>query len=164
MNENTSSAVCRYGKRASIFWRRKWNESKGVNRARISPSTNGSTVVKHENFSFWWNHTRSGSPPCVAPVSSSGASLSRYKPPEGSPEGVPFSERRPPAERSEPAVPPSEARLHRGDRAKRGSTEAPPTARRSSGGRHYKKTQKGSTRKPRGTTYCSSANEWDPNS
>ena len=81
------------------------------------------------------------------------------KPPEGSPEGVPFSEassrakralrrakRGRPAERSE--APPSEARLHRGsaERSEAG-------ARRSSGGRHYKKTQKGSTRKPRGTTY-----------
>ena len=75
-----------------------------------------------------------------------------------------------PAERSE-AVPPSEARLHRAKRgsterseappskarlhrAKRGSTEAPPSeARPREGHRHYKKTQKGSTRKPRGTTY-----------
>ena len=40
---------------------------------------------------------------------------------------------------------PSEARLHRG------SAERSEAARRSSGGRHYKKlTQKGSTRKPRG--------------
>ena len=44
-------------------------------------------------------------------------------------------------------VPPSEARLHRG------SAERSEAARRSSGGRYYKKTQKGSTRKPRGTTY-----------
>ena len=96
-------------------------------------------------------------------------------PPEGSPEGVLFSKassraKRGSAERSE-AVPPSEARLHRAKRgsterseappsearlhrAKRGSTERSEAARRrSSGGRHYKKTQKGSTRKPRGTTY-----------
>ena len=77
-----------------------------------------------------------------------------YKPPEGSPEGVPFSEassrakrsdrraKRGSTERSE-AVPPSKARLHRG------SAERSEAARRSSGGRHYKKTQKGSTRKPR---------------
>ena len=75
-----------------------------------------------------------------------------YKPPEGSPEGVPFSEassrarlRRanweaPPAERSRgrPAerseAPPNKARLHRG------SAERSEAAQRSSGGRHYKKT------------------------
>ena len=46
---------------------------------------------------------------------------------------------------------PSEARLRR---AKRGRpAERSEAARSSSGGRHYKKTQKGSTRKPRGTTY-----------
>ena len=100
-------------------------------------------------FSFWWNHTRSpenfkGGSVRYAPVRKG------YKPPEGSPEGVPFSEAStPPAERSE-------ARLRRGSarRAKRGRPAVrSEAARRSSGGRHYKKTQKGSTRKPRGTTY-----------
>ena len=45
-------------------------------------------------------------------------------PPEGSPEGVPFSEASSRAKRgsAEPRSPASEARLHR---AKRGSTEAP---------------------------------------
>ena len=85
------------------------------------------------------------------------APVSWYKPPEGSPEGVPFSEASSraakrgsaagSAERSEAVPPPSEARLHRG------SAERSEAARRSSGGRHYKKTQKGSTRKPRGATY-----------
>ena len=56
---------------------------------------------------------------------------------------------RPPAERSE--APPSAW-------SEAPPSEAPPSetneaAWRSSGGRHYKKTQKGSTRKPRGTTY-----------
>ena len=65
-------------------------------------------------------------------MSSRAPPVSRYKPPEGSPEGVPFSEAsrrakrgRPRAERSE--APPSEARLHQ---AKRGSTEAPPSEAR----------------------------------
>ena len=104
------------------------------------------TPFLFENFSFWWNHTRS-------PENFKGGSVRGCNPPEGSPEGVPFSEassrakRGRPAERSE--APPSEARrLHRGSAER--SREA---ARRSSGGRHYKKTQKGSTRKPRGTTY-----------
>ena len=66
-----------------------------------------------------------------------------YKPPEGSPEGVPFSEASSRAKRGRPA-----------ERSERGSAEPrSEAARRSSGGRHYKKTQKGSTRKPRGTTY-----------
>ena len=50
-------------------------------------------------------------------------------------------------ERSE--APPSEARLHRNT----GGSAERSEGHREVRGRHYKKTQKGSTRKPRGTTY-----------
>ena len=93
-----------------------------------SLSTNHSAGTLEEDskfFSFWWNHTRSpenfkgGS---VRHGSVGHGSVRGCNPPEGSPEGVPFSEassprakRGRPAERSE--APPSEARLRR---AKRG--------------------------------------------
>ena len=138
----------------------------------------GNHTRSPENFKGPGSVSSSGaSLRCVAPVSSSWGCNPSEGSPEGVPfseassrakrgsaerrkrgSGAPPSEarfrraKRGSAERSE-AVPPSEARLHR---AKRGSTEAPPSEarlqaarRRSSGGRHYKKTQKGSTRKPR---------------
>ena len=104
-----------------------------------------------EKLSFWWNHTRSpenfkggsvrhGS---VSYGSVRHAPVRRYKPPEGSPEGVPFSEA---SSRAKREAPPRlhPVGLHRGSGPREGHREV--------GGR-YKKTQKGSTRKPRGTTY-----------
>ena len=77
-------------------------------------------------FSFWWNHTRS-------PENFKGGSVRRSgalrvwgcNPPEGSPEGVPFSKA---SSRAKRGLQPSEARPSR--RAKRGSTEAPPSEAR----------------------------------
>ena len=86
---------------------------------------------------------------CVAPVSSSGEQLLGVQSPGGFARGgTVFRGLQPSEARLRPEAPPSEARLRRAKRGQR--SEA---ARRSSGGRHYKKTQKGSTRKPRGTTY-----------
>ena len=71
------------------------------------------------SFSFWWNQT-------ICPDNFMGGSVggarsgAGYKPPEGSPEGVPFSEASSRAKRSE-AVPPSEEKAPpRLRRAKRG--------------------------------------------